>query len=233
MSISVDLRQSFGQHNAQHIEQARAWLALSECGSHTTALSYAALELRFAIERLALEYWRAILNRPVTEADLHTASSFKRIERQIYDLAGHQREINLHFEFMAMLVAELKIDVPVVAPQLGRLSSYWHECSELCHVVWPIASSAPQLSQKVFHGLTEMVEEVALPNSSVRWGTFHEEKLDKLRNEFVAGRASLDEARAYLRSVGVWAKVDYPDGRPSHFVGEAIPPSSPPPDSSQ
>jgi hypothetical protein len=226
MSTSRELLQSFGLHNTQHLEQARAWLALSESGKHTVALSYAALELRFAIERLALEYWRALLNRPITKDDLHTASSFKRIERQIYELAGHQREINLHFDFIAMLVAELKINVPVVAPQLGRLSNHWHECSELCHVSWPIASRTPELPQKAFHSLSEMVDEVALPNSSIRWFKFHEEKLDQLRSDFVAGKASLDDARAHLRTVGVWAKVDYPDGRPSHFVGEAIPPMS-------
>ena len=168
----------------------------------------------------------------LTEDDLYTASSFKRIERAIYDLAGHQREIDLHFEFMAMLIAELKIEVPVIPPQIGRLSNYWHESSELCHVAWPIASQTPELPGKVFEGLTEMVNEVALLNSSIRWFTFHEAAIDQLRRDFVVGKATLDDARAHLRRTGVWAKVEYPDGRPSHFVGEAIPPSQTPSDSS-
>jgi hypothetical protein len=224
MSTTTSLLQSFGPHNTHHLEQTRAWLALSESGAHTTALSYAALELRFAIERLALEYWRAILDRPLTVEDLHTASSFKRIERAIYDLAGHQREINLHFDFMSMLIKELKIEVPVTPPQMGRLSNYWHESSEFCHISWPISSRIPELPEKVFAKITEMVNEVALLNSSVRWFTLREETIDRLRREYVEGKATLENAREHLRSIGVWAMVKYPDDRPSHFIGEPIPP---------
>lgn len=235
MSESVPLLQNFGPHNSHHLEQAKAWLDLSEMGKHTTALSYAALELRFSIERLALEYWRALLNRPLTEDDRHTASSFKRIEKAIYRLAGYQRAIDLQFEFAAMLVAELKIEAQVVPPQMGRLSNYWHECSELCHVAWPIASRTPDIPRMVFEGLIGILDEVTPLNSSIRWITFHEEAIDRLRHDFVEGKATLDDARAHLRRTGIFAVLEYPDGRPSQLVGEAVPPNSPspsPPDGS-
>lgn len=85
---------------AHHVRQGIAWLSASAEGENTAALSYAAFELRFAIERLAVHYWRALLNRTPEEKDLRDIESFKRVERRIYELAGHQREIDGHFEFM-------------------------------------------------------------------------------------------------------------------------------------
>src|SRR5512135_1231363 len=91
------------QHNldlAHHVRQGVTWLSMSSEGENTAALSYAAFELRFAIERLGVHYWAALLNRKPEEQDLRDIESFKRVERRIYELAGHQKEIDDHFEFM-------------------------------------------------------------------------------------------------------------------------------------
>lgn len=104
------------QHNpdlAHHVRQGIAWLSASAEGENTAALSYAAFELRFAIERLAVHYWRALLNRKPEEQDFRDIESFKRVERRIYALAGHQREIDAHFEFMRIVFGAMKIDAPL------------------------------------------------------------------------------------------------------------------------
>jgi hypothetical protein len=73
---------------AHHVRQAVAWLAASAEGENTAALSYAAFELRFAVERLGIHYWAALLDRKVEEQDLLDIESFKRVERRIYELGG-------------------------------------------------------------------------------------------------------------------------------------------------
>ena len=76
-------------------------------------LSYAAFEFRLAIERLAVHYWAELLSRPLEEKEVRDLPSFKRIENRIYELGGHQKEIDGHFEFMRVLLRLLKIDRPV------------------------------------------------------------------------------------------------------------------------
>jgi hypothetical protein len=71
-------------------------------GANPVALSYAAFEFRLAIERLGIHYWGELLSRPLEEKDIR--SSFKKIEKRIYALAGHQKEIDGHFEFMRVVL---------------------------------------------------------------------------------------------------------------------------------
>lgn len=75
---------------AHHVRQGLAWLSASGNGENTAALSYAAFELRFAVERLVIHYWAALLDRKPEEQDLRDIQSFKRVERRIYELAGHR-----------------------------------------------------------------------------------------------------------------------------------------------
>ena len=67
---------------AHHVRQGVAWLSASGEGENTAALSYAAFELRFAVERLAVHYWATLLDRKPEEQDLREIESFKRIERR-------------------------------------------------------------------------------------------------------------------------------------------------------
>jgi len=209
-----------------HVDQAAAWLEESTNGSSTSALSYAALELRYAVERLAIHYWYALLGRPLRDGDLRDTSSFKVLEGKIYELAGHQQKIELHFAFMRIFMSELKIEIPLETPQIGQLSSAWHDCSEVCHVGWPLASDAEGLAEVTFARLREIERTLRKYVASLGWPVLSEPEMLSLRDRFLCGQASDDDIRAHMRKVGVWAKVDYPDGRPSHFIGQAIPPAS-------
>lgn len=64
---------------AHHVNQGRTWLGISTAGENTAALSCAALELRFAIERLAVHYWTTLLNGRPQDEDWKGVGSFKRL----------------------------------------------------------------------------------------------------------------------------------------------------------
>jgi hypothetical protein len=130
--LNTDLKHS--TELGHHIRQGLAWLSASAEGENTAAVSYAALELRLGVERLAVHYWLALLDRPLEEPDFRTLASFKRLEGRIYELGGHQREIDLHFAFMRIVLKAAKLDATFHTPKIGLLSNYWHNCSEFCHV---------------------------------------------------------------------------------------------------
>jgi hypothetical protein len=209
---------------AHHVQQGIAWLSASAEGENTAALSYAALELRFAIERIAVHYWATLLNGKLEERDLRDVESFKRIERRIYDLAGHQREIEGHFEFLRIVLRALKVDLPFDTPNIGWLSGYWDECSELCHIGWPLGCSVPELRKEAFTNLTEISNALAQHVNSVGWPMLPDAAFTELRNQFIAGKATQEDIQAHFEKIGLWAHVEYPDGRPAHFVGEPVAP---------
>lgn len=211
---------------ARHIRQGIAWLSASAEGEDTAALSYAAFELRFAIERLAVHYWRALLNRKPEEQDLRDIESFKRIERRIYKLAGHQKEIDGHFEFTRVVLRAMKIDATLHTPQIGRLSSHWHECSELCHIGWPLACSVPEERRRAFANLTEISGSLSAHVSSLGWPVLQDSAFAELRNRFIAGDASSEDVLAHIQRTGLWARAEFPDGRAAQFVGEPVAPSA-------
>ena len=211
-----------------HVIQGTAWLRESAGGANTAALSYAAFELRLAIERLAVHYWAELLGRKLEEHDLRDIESFKLIERRIYELGGHQKEINGHFEFMRVVLGLLKINGSLVTPNLRQLSKHWDECSELCHIGWSLACGNSQLRTDAFATLKEIQDSLTNQVTGlVTWPTVHDGAFADLRNRFVSGLANCDDVRAYLERIGVWARVEYKDGRASQFVGEPIPPSEP------
>ncbi|MBP5996964.1 MAG: hypothetical protein KA535_03350 [Azonexus sp.] len=210
---------------SHHITQGNAWLAASADGEETAALSYAAFELRLGIERLAVHYWTSLLNRKPEADDLNDIGSFKRIEKRIYELAGHQREIDGHFEFMRIVLGALRIDGSFLTPQIGKLSSYWHDCSELCHVGWPLACSAPEVRKAAFASLTEIVQALSAQVASMGWPVLHDAAFVDLRNRFIRGDASREDVLSYIQRTGLWARAEYPDGKAPHFVGEAVAPT--------
>ena len=217
-SRSTDLR--------HHVVQGAAWLQQSDHGTNTTALSYAAFEFRLAIERLAVHYWTQLLGRRPEAEDLHDIRSFKRIEQRIYALGGHQREINGHFEFMQFVLNLLEIKDALVTPNLGRLTDHWHRCSELCHIGWTLSCTVPQLRTDAFETLQEiqasLTEQV---RNFASWPEIHDSGFAELRNSFVAEKVNSEDVRVFLERTGVWVRAKYEDGRPSEFLGEAIPPS--------
>ena len=220
----ADIKTQHEPDLAHHVQQGLAWLSASAEGENTAALSYAAFELRFAVERIAVHYWAALLNRKLEEHDLLDIESFKRIERRIYELAGHQKEIDGHFEFMRIVLNALKINQQFHTPNIGKLSNYWHECSELCHIGWPLGSSVPEVRKQAFSKLTEISNALQQHVSSLGWPVIQDTAFTELRNQFIKGNATIDDVHAYFEKVGLWARAEYPDGRPAHFIGEAVAP---------
>jgi hypothetical protein len=220
----AELRTHHQAELGHHVLQGQSWLDASVEGENTAALSYGALELRFAAERLAIHYWRALLGRRPVDAELRDIDSFKRIEKRIYELAGHQREIDGHFEFMRVILSALKIDMPLHTPHVGKLSGFWHDCSELCHIGWPLGCGTSEARQSAYARLSEISRELSIWVSSLGWPVLKEEKFAELRTRFVNGNATSEDVLAHVRTVGVWARVEFPDGRPSQFVGDAVPP---------
>lgn len=208
-----------------HVRQGVAWLSASAEGENTAALSYAAFELRFAVERIAVHYWAALLDRKIEEHDLRDIESFKRIEQRIYELAGHQKEIDSHFEFMRVILGAMKIDMPLHTPRMGELSSFWHECSELCHIAWPMSCSAAELRKLAFTTLTKISVSLSAHVSSLGWPILKDVAFAELRSRFVAGEATADDVLAYVKQTGLWARTVFTDGRPSKFVGGPVEPN--------
>ena len=209
---------------AHHVHQGLAWLSASAEGEKTAALSYAAFELRFAVELLAVYYWATLLDRKIEAQDLVDIGSFKRVERRIYELAGHQREVDGHFEFMRVVLGAMKINTPFRTPKIGVLSKYWHECSELCHIAWPLSCSVPEIRRTAFSALTEIAETLSAQVQSLGWPVLKDVALVGLRNRFIAGEATAVDVLAYVRRTGLWAKAEFTDGRSPQFVGKPVPP---------
>lgn len=208
---------------AHHVRQGSAWLSSSSLGENTAALSYAAFELRFAVERLAVQYWAVLLDRELETQDLLEIESFKRIERRIYELAGHQQKIDGHFAFMRIVLGAMKIDAPFQTPQIGALSKYWHECSDLCHIAWPLSCGVPEVRTVAFARLTEVADVLSKHVESLGWPMIKESAFVELRNKFIAGDASEEDILAHVQRIGIWARVEYSDGSAPHFVGEPVP----------
>jgi hypothetical protein len=208
---------------AHHVRQGVAWLSASDEGENTAALSYAAFELRFAVERLAIQYWATLLDRTPEEKDLRDIESFKRVERRIYELAGHQGEIDRHFAFMRVVLGAMKIDGPLHTPQIGALSKYWHACSELCHIAWPLSCAVSRVRTTAFSTLTEVAEMLSAHVQSLGWPVLEDAAFVELRNRFVAGEATADDVLAHLQRTGIWARAVYTDGRAPQLVGEPVP----------
>lgn len=221
----MDIKQAHDNRNlGHHLRQGIAWLSESEEGKNTVAISYAAFELRLATERLAVHYWFALLNREVEARDLQDITKFDRIQNRIYQLGGHQKDINAHFDFMRIIYTEMKLPGILHTPQIGQLARCWHDCSEFCHISWPIASSLDAALQKeAFEDLGKIVEVLRTHVESLGWPVIQDPAFLDLRNRFIAGEVTEADVLGQLGRTGIWGRVTYPDGRPAHFIGDAIP----------
>lgn len=223
--MQVSLRRSPDVRH--HLSQGTAWLEESANGTNTTLLCYAALEFRLAIERIGLQYWTELMPSGLEENDLRDLRSFKRIENRIYELAGHQKEIDAFFSFNQILLRLLKVPQSLPTPKLGELSRYWHECSELCHVAWSLAAGDSKLAEESYAAL-RIIESSLIAQTSgfVSWPRIADASFDKLRKNYMSGVATEDNIREYLEVCGIWGRVEFQDGTPSEFIGESIPPRS-------
>jgi hypothetical protein len=205
-----------------HISQGNAWLSASNGGVNTAALSYAAFEFRFALERLAVHYWVTLLGRKLEEKDFRDVASFKRIERRIYELAGHQKEINGNFAFIRIVLVVMKIDVPFTTPNIGLLAKHWDDCSELCHIAWPLSCSVTSVQEAAFSSLSTVSDTLISLVQSAGWPVLEEPRFMVIRDAFVAGQISEDDVIREFTQTGLWASVEFPDGSEPQFVGVPI-----------
>lgn len=220
----ADIQTSHKPELEHHVKQGAAWLAESAQGENTAALSYCALEFRFAIERLALHYLASLSSDEKRTDNLAGSWRFDAVRRRILDVAGHQLQINRHFEFMRILLRAIKIEEPLVAPQFNKLYQYWSDCSELCHVTWPLASSMADMREQAFGTLTEVHDVLLQLVGSMGWPNLIEPDVRGIRDRFVAGSISEDDVHAHFERIGLWATVTYPDGRGAQFVGQPLKP---------
>lgn len=219
------------QHHPElthHVEQGVAWLAASVRGEHSAALSYAAFELRFAVERIAVHYWATLLDREPSEEDLSDIRKLDRIQRRIYEIAGRQPEINEHFSFVRIVLKALQIDATLQTPDVGKLKKHWKKCSELCHITWPLSSSDPEIRKRTFADLSEVAAELQKQLESLGWPVLNDPQFSELRDRYVAGEVTEVDVQAHIRKRGVWARLEHPDGKPAVRVGVPIPPNSAP-----
>ena len=222
----ADIKTKHCSELAHHVHQGAAWLSVSAEGENTAALSYAAFELRLAVERLAVHYWAVLLKQSSEEKDLRDIESFKQVERRIYQLAGHQKQIDGHFAFMRIVLSTLKFDFPLHSPWIGDLSKYWHQCSELCHIGWPLSCAVLEVRKVGFTTLTDIESSLLTQVQSLGWPILNDAKFAELRNRFVAGEATTDDILAYVQQTGLWACVEFPNGREPQFVGVPVPPQT-------
>ena len=222
----IDIKTTHELRLDHHLLQGQQWLRASDEGERTAAVSYAALEFRFAIERLALHYWRILIDREPTHEELEKLRSFKAVEKKIYELAGHQREIDRHFDFMQIVTDAIQLPISLQAPSISSLSRHWHFCSELCHIDWPLTCSVKELRSEVFATLGEVEENLSRSVKGLAWPIIKDENFKSVRAEYIAQRIGAKEVREHLNRIGVWACYKPPGNGDAQFVGIPIPEAS-------
>jgi hypothetical protein len=222
MELKIDLIRSAKLDH--HLRQAQTWLRESDHGERSTMLSYAAFELRLTVERLTVHYWREITKDVPMEGSPQDIRSFKKLKSDIYRLGGHQLQINKLYEFIGILMNTLEIDKELNTPDVGRLSSYWGTCSEMCHIHGNIACGVEEWRRETFTILTEIASSLEGYVSGFGWPKIVDSSFADLKNAFIQGTVGEEEVVAFLRDKGVWAKAVFDDGRKSQIIGRAVPP---------
>lgn len=210
-----------------HYKEGKAWIASSRRGKRCTALSYAAFEFRLAIERIEFQYWYTINNNEINIENFNDVRSFTRMQQKIYDIGGHQQEINKHFEFMQIVLDSLKINVNLITPNLGQLHKYWQNCSELCHVPWTITPKTIDLRKKILNELEEISDCLSKYISGLMsWPNIVDDDFKKIQNQYIIGTLNRDVVHKHLKRMGLYAIHSSNDERKNEFIGTAIKPNN-------
>lgn len=212
---------------AHHVKQASAWLVASDTGKNSVPLAYAAFELRFAIERLAVHYWAGLVVGTEAEAELLNIGAFKSIEGRIYELAGHQREINRSLDFIELMCSMVGITLPLGRPNLPALKKHWHSCSEMCHIGWALACIAPEVRVQSHAVLVKVATDLdEMLNGLLGLPKIQDAATKEIERAFVAGSITPDEAKRRLAERGLSAEFIRTRGDDPVPMGIAVPPTA-------
>lgn len=200
-----------------HLRVGTDWLEASGNGRNANALVYCAFEYRFALERIGLELFLAIKSgETLKEADLRVVNKLKNIQGRVYRLVGNQREIDLHIEYINILLEALGQPFEIAKVDLGKAMRHWHQCSEVCHMQISAEHSWQDAAfrQSVYDELVEVKEflRVILSTNLLTWAKAADGLGRELRDSYVQGRAAKDDILQKLREIGVWARVIDADG---------------------
>jgi hypothetical protein len=208
---------------ADHIARAKRWIELSVNGADHSAVSYCALELRFAVERFCLEMLVAYGGPSVDETE--RIRSFDFVRNRIYGLLGHQRRIDRHFEFARILLRCLSVEDSLPTPNIGDLHRLWHDCSELLHVTWPLAAALEERSGE--QAVATLLAGVAYLSSfatALKWPVLQTDATSGLARKFIDEELTAEEVESEIRRIGLYA-VEQRGNAAARFVGKAVPPS--------
>jgi hypothetical protein len=203
-----------------HLRAGTDWLKASGEGRNANALVYCAFEYRLALERIGLELFLAIRSgTTLEEADYRVVNKLKNIQNRIYRLVGNQREIDLHIEYLNILLEALGQPFQIARVDLGRVMRLWHQCSEVCHMQLS-ADQAWQdetFRQRVYADLVEVKEflDSILDdnlNLLLTWAKAADGLGKELRDSYGRGEATRDDILYKLREMGVWMRIKASDG---------------------
>ena len=74
--------------------------------------------------------------------------------------------------------------------------------------------------------LTDISRSLSDHASSLGWPVLKDAAFAELRNRFIAGDATPTDVLAHVQRTGIWARAEFPDGRPPQFVGEPVAPTA-------
>ena len=226
VAVNIGSRSADVHH---HIHLGEMWLNQAIETSNTSSISYAGFEFRLSIERITSEYWVKLLAKSEEDLNKNVHRVLSSLAKDIREHTGHQKILSKNIDFFNLIYSLLKVEAKLEVPDMPRLTKYWERCSDFCHIAWTLKSYSPDHCSKAIQDLTEM-KGVLLDQADVivRFNglpQFHEPNFLDLRNRFVAEEISIDDVKAHLSQIGVYAVFHPSDGQEPRFVGEAIPPS--------
>jgi hypothetical protein len=203
-----------------HYQQGLLWLSASIQGKHSTPIAYSAFEFRLALERIAFELLLRIEGGESPQALIEASRSFKRLEKKIYELGGHQRELDRKIAFSNILLRLSGASFQLGMIDVGTLSRLWHECSELCHINFTLAASASkhEFGAACYEVLSETEQYLrGASKSLIGWPRSQEPWFVKLEREYIEGTIDDGVVEAKLGAISVWGLYTAPDGTKTFF----------------
>jgi hypothetical protein len=206
---------------AFHLAAGSQWLMATDEGRNSNALAYCGFEFRLALERVALELLLHIRrNEELTDTDIKAMSKVGNMRNRIYALVGHQQKINRQVEFMNIILEALKQSFRISSVDLGKLSRYWSDCSELCHmqISKEYSWDREEGRQSAYKELLDIKAFLQDAIQGLTWFSTYDYAQDLLKR-YVEGLVTKDEILNKFRETGIYATLTMPDGTVQTFPG--------------